>query len=102
MTSPAAILIVVEDATLTMTVDRVLAAAGLQVVRAAEPPNRSAWTGAAAVLLDARAVATGAAPACGAEPRRDGAVAASVASVTCCPSPIPGRSRRWRARHGWP
>ncbi|KGI70102.1 CpaE-like family protein [Mycolicibacterium rufum] len=55
MTSPAAILIVVEDATLTMTVDRVLAAAGLQVVRAAEPPNRSAWTGAAAVLLDAAA-----------------------------------------------
>ncbi|BBX68030.1 septum site-determining protein Ssd [Mycolicibacterium psychrotolerans] len=55
MSTPAAILILVEDATLTMTVDRVVAAAGLQVVRAADTSNRRAWTGAAAVLLDAAA-----------------------------------------------
>ncbi len=34
-------------------IDRVVAAAGVAVVHVAQPPNRQAWTGASAVLLDA-------------------------------------------------
>ncbi|MCV7368297.1 AAA family ATPase [Mycolicibacterium duvalii] len=41
-----------EDQTLAADIERVVAAAGLTLVRAVEPSSRRVWTGAAAVLLD--------------------------------------------------
>ena len=43
-------------------VDRVAAAAGVAVVHVAHPPNRQAWTGASAVLLDAAGAGSCTAP----------------------------------------
>lgn len=48
----AAVLALVGDAELREDVDRIAAAAGVQLVHACEPSGRKAWTGAAAVLLD--------------------------------------------------
>jgi secretion/DNA translocation related CpaE-like protein len=55
MTHAPTILILVEDPALRPAVDRVVAAAGVPVVRAADPSSRRVWTGAAAILLDAAA-----------------------------------------------
>ncbi len=55
MTTAEAILILVDDPALSVHVDRVVAAADLQIVRAADPSSRRVWSGAAAVLLDAAA-----------------------------------------------
>lgn len=54
MTTPG-ILVVIDDQPLNADVDRVVAAAGLQVVRTGEPSTRQVWTSAAAILLDTRA-----------------------------------------------
>lgn len=51
----AAILIVVSDPVLRGVVDRVVAAAAMQAVRSSDPSDRRAWSGAAAILLDAEA-----------------------------------------------
>jgi len=55
MTSAPTILILVEDPALAPMIDRVVAAAAVQVVWAVDPSSRRVWTGAAAVLLDAAA-----------------------------------------------
>jgi secretion/DNA translocation related CpaE-like protein len=55
MTTTNGILALVGDPALRDDVDRVAAAVGLPVVHASEPSGRNAWTGAAAVLLDADA-----------------------------------------------
>ncbi|KWX67651.1 septum site-determining protein Ssd [Mycobacterium sp. NAZ190054] len=55
MTATEAILVLVDDPALGTDIDRVVAAAGLHVVRAAEPSSHRVWTGAAAVLVDAAA-----------------------------------------------
>jgi secretion/DNA translocation related CpaE-like protein len=52
MGTTAGTLALIGDAELRDDVDRVTAAAGVQVVHAAEPSGRKAWTGAVAVLLD--------------------------------------------------
>lgn len=52
MTTSDAILALSDDPMLTADIERVVAAAGLTLVRAAHPSSRRAWTGAAAVLLD--------------------------------------------------
>ena len=46
------VLALVDDSGLRDEVDRIAAAAGLQVVHAHRPSGRGAWTGASAVLLD--------------------------------------------------
>ncbi len=46
------VLAMVAETALRDAVDRVAAAAGVAVVHVAHPPNRQAWTGASAVLLD--------------------------------------------------
>lgn len=55
MGATAGILALVGDADLRDDVDRITAAAGVQVVHATEPSGRNAWTGAVAVLLDREA-----------------------------------------------
>ena len=45
-------LALISDADLRDDVDRIAAAAGVQVIHAAEPSSRKVWTGAVAVLLD--------------------------------------------------
>jgi hypothetical protein len=55
MTTTNGILALVGDPALRDDVDRVAAAVGLPVVHASEPSGRNAWSGAAAVLLDADA-----------------------------------------------
>jgi secretion/DNA translocation related CpaE-like protein len=46
------VLAMVAEIAMRDAVDRVAAAAGVAVVHVAQPPNRQAWTGASAVLLD--------------------------------------------------
>lgn len=55
MATTAGILALVRDAALRDDVDRVAAAAGIEVVHADEPSGRKVWTGAVAVLLDREA-----------------------------------------------
>jgi secretion/DNA translocation related CpaE-like protein len=55
MTATNGILALVGDPVLRDGVDRVAAAVGLPVVHTSDPSGRKAWTGAAAVLLDASA-----------------------------------------------
>ncbi|MGE0215678.1 septum site-determining protein Ssd [Mycolicibacterium sp.] len=55
MTSPAAILAVVDDPALNTDIDRVAAAAGLALVRTETPSSQRVWTSAAAVLVDTAA-----------------------------------------------
>ncbi|BBX00150.1 AAA family ATPase [Mycolicibacterium moriokaense] len=55
MGATAGILALIGDPDLRDDVDRISAAAGVQVVHASEPSGRSAWTGAGAVLLDREA-----------------------------------------------
>ncbi|ANI42347.1 septum site-determining protein Ssd [Mycolicibacterium vaccae] len=55
MTVAEAILVLVDDPVLSADIDRVVAAAGMQVVRATDPSSHRVWTGAAAVLVDAAA-----------------------------------------------
>jgi secretion/DNA translocation related CpaE-like protein len=55
MTEVNAILALVGDPLLRDDVDRVAAAAGVQVIHAADPSSRKVWTAAAAVLLDVQA-----------------------------------------------
>ena len=45
----------VDDLALNTDIDRVVAAAGLRVVRTSDPSTRRVWTSAAAILLDADA-----------------------------------------------
>ncbi|MGE2834113.1 septum site-determining protein Ssd [Mycobacterium sp. SMC-4] len=52
MPTSDAILALCDDPVLTADIERVVAAAGLQMVRSADPVGRRAWTAAAAVLLD--------------------------------------------------
>ena len=53
--TPTGILALISDADLRDDVDRVAAAAGVQVIHATEPSGRKVWAGAAAVLLDREA-----------------------------------------------
>lgn len=53
MNAAAGVLAMVAESAMRDEVDRVAAAAGVAVVHVANPPSRQAWTGAAAVLLDA-------------------------------------------------
>ena len=46
------ILVVVDDAALSNDIDRVVAAAGLRVVRTSDPSSRRVWMSAASILLD--------------------------------------------------
>ncbi|UXA17680.1 septum site-determining protein Ssd [Mycobacterium sp. SMC-4] len=55
--SAAAILTLCDDHVLCADIERVVAAAGLTMIRADDPPTRRAWTSAAAVLLDDAAAA---------------------------------------------
>jgi len=55
MTATNGVLALVGDPALRDDVDRVAAAVGLPVVHSSEPSGRNAWTGAAAVLVDANA-----------------------------------------------
>lgn len=55
MTTAAGILTVIADPALNADIDRVVAAAGLNVVRTSDPSSRRVWTSAAAILLDADA-----------------------------------------------
>ena len=52
MAPTAGILVLVDDRALHPAIDRVVAAAGLKVVRASAPSSRRVWAGAAAILLD--------------------------------------------------
>jgi len=55
MTAPAEpvrILAVIDDQSLNTDIDRLVAAAGLQVVRAGDPSSPRVWASAAAILLD--------------------------------------------------
>ena len=69
MTPSTAVLALVDDRALREDVDRVAAAAAVQVVHAHRPSSRTVWTSAQAVVLDAAAAAR-----CAPEglPRRDG------------------------------
>ena len=55
MTATEAILVLVDDGALNADVDRVVAAAGVRIVRAAEPSSHLVWTSASAILLDTAA-----------------------------------------------
>src|SRR5690242_6613041 len=55
MTTTNGVLALVGDPALRDDVDRVAAAVGLPIVHASQPSGRNAWTGAAAVVLDAGA-----------------------------------------------
>jgi secretion/DNA translocation related CpaE-like protein len=55
MTTTHGVLALVGDPVLRDDVDRVAAAVGLPIVHVSEPSGRNAWTGAAAVLVDAQA-----------------------------------------------
>ncbi|MGD9517503.1 CpaE-like family protein [Mycolicibacterium austroafricanum] len=55
MTATEAILALVDDRALSADIDRVVAAAGVRIVRAADPSSHRVWTGASAVLLDTAA-----------------------------------------------
>ncbi|MDZ4233133.1 MAG: AAA family ATPase, partial [Dietzia sp.] len=55
MTTPAGILAVIADQALNTDIDRVVAAAGLHIVRTSDPSSRRVWTSAAAILVDADA-----------------------------------------------
>ena len=55
MAPTAGILVLVDDRALHPAIDRVVAAAGLKVVRAGAPSSRRVWAGAAAILLDGEA-----------------------------------------------
>ncbi|RDH75804.1 AAA family ATPase [Mycolicibacterium moriokaense] len=63
MNASNGVLAMLADSAMRDEVDRVAAAAGVGVVHVAHPPSRQAWTGAAAVLLDAAAAASCSAPA---------------------------------------
>ncbi|MGZ8803136.1 MAG: septum site-determining protein Ssd [Mycobacterium sp.] len=52
MTTPTGILAVIDDQVLNTDIDRVVAAAGLRVVRTSDPSSRRVWMSAAAILLD--------------------------------------------------
>ncbi|MFW0153007.1 septum site-determining protein Ssd [Mycobacterium sp. smrl_JER01] len=52
MTVTETILVLVDDRTLGTDIDRVVAAAGVTVVRATDPSSHRVWTSAAAILLD--------------------------------------------------
>jgi secretion/DNA translocation related CpaE-like protein len=53
--TPTGILALIGDAEMRGEVDRVAAAAGVQVIHASEPSGRKVWAAAAAVLLDCEA-----------------------------------------------
>ncbi|PRC41381.1 AAA family ATPase [Mycobacterium sp. ITM-2017-0098] len=55
MNATEGILAMVEDRALNTDIDRIIAAAGLRIVRVSDPSNRRVWTSAAAVLVDAAA-----------------------------------------------
>lgn len=55
MNATAGILALVEDPALNSDLDRIAAAAGLQIVRTSDPSSRRVWTSAAAILVDAAA-----------------------------------------------
>jgi len=57
------VLAMVAEPAMRADVDRVAAAAGVAVVHVSQPPNRQAWSGASAVLLDADAARRCAGPA---------------------------------------
>lgn len=52
MTTPARILAVIDDQSLSTEIERVVAAAGLQAVWTGDPSGYRVWSGAAAILLD--------------------------------------------------
>lgn len=52
MTTPAAILAVVDDQALITDIERIVAAAGVRLVCTSTPSSRRVWTSAAAVLVD--------------------------------------------------
>ncbi|MGD9622433.1 MAG: septum site-determining protein Ssd [Mycolicibacterium sp.] len=52
MTPPPRILAVIDDPSLSSDIDRVVAAAGLQIVRTDDPSGHRVWSGAAAIVLD--------------------------------------------------
>ena len=52
MSTSARILAVINDQALNPDIDRVVAAAGLRLVRTSDPSSRRVWTSAAAILLD--------------------------------------------------
>ncbi len=55
MNAAPAILALVDDEVLNTDIDRVIAAAGLRIVRSTDPSSRRVWTSAAAVLVDSEA-----------------------------------------------
>lgn len=55
MNATDGILALVDDEVLNTDIDRVVAAAGLRIVRASDPSSRRVWTSAAAVLVDSAA-----------------------------------------------
>jgi secretion/DNA translocation related CpaE-like protein len=55
MTTTDGLLALIDDRGLDADIDRVVAAAGMRLVRSGEPPGRRVWLSAAAVLLDAAA-----------------------------------------------
>ena len=92
MGSTAGILALISDADLRDDVDRITAAAGVQVVHASEPSGRKVWTGAVAVLLDREAAHRCARRAL---PRRGRVIL--VSTVGARPRRFPGRHRCRRA-----
>ncbi len=52
MTSAAGILAVIDDPLLDSDIDRIVAAAGVRIVRTGDPSGRRVWTSAAAILVD--------------------------------------------------
>lgn len=52
MTSAARILAVIDDPLLDSDIDRIVAAAGVRIVRTGDPSGRRVWTSAAAILVD--------------------------------------------------
>ncbi|MDA2889778.1 CpaE-like family protein [Mycolicibacterium sp. BiH015] len=55
MNATDGILALVDDEVLNAEIDRVVAAAGLRIVRTSDPSSRRVWMGAAAVLVDSAA-----------------------------------------------
>jgi secretion/DNA translocation related CpaE-like protein len=55
MDTTEGILALVEDRALNTDIDRIIAAAGLRIVRAGDPSSRRVWTSAAAILVDSAA-----------------------------------------------
>jgi secretion/DNA translocation related CpaE-like protein len=63
MTATNGVLAMIAEPTMRADIDRVAAAAGVEVVHVSQPPSRQAWMGASAVLLDADAARRCATPA---------------------------------------